>query len=56
MKGIKKLKGQQYYLVQQKDQPKEYTSQEPLSNYVGVLSLIEAYKEYIIYKRRVRKE
>lgn len=56
IKGAKKLKGQQYYLVQWKDWPEEYTSWEPSSNCTGASSLIEAYEEHVTRKRRARKE
>jgi hypothetical protein len=41
--GAKKLRGQQYYLVQWKDWPEEYSSWEPEANCTGATRLIEAY-------------
>jgi transposase InsO family protein len=50
--GAKKLRGQQYYLVQWKDWPEEYTSWEPAANCTGASQLIRAYEKQHQRKRR----
>jgi hypothetical protein len=50
--GAKKLKGQQYYLVQWKDWPEEYTSWEPVANCTGAERLIRAFEEQQKRKRK----
>jgi hypothetical protein len=55
IKGAQKRRGRQYYLVQWKDWPEEYTSWEPEEHCAGAEALINAYKEQRIRRRRVRK-
>jgi hypothetical protein len=50
--GVKKLRGQQYYLVQWKDWPEEYTSWEPAANCTGAERLIRVYEEQHKKKRK----
>ena len=50
--GAKKLRGQQYYLVQWKDWPEEYNSWEPAANCTGATRLIEAYEAQRTRRKR----
>ena len=50
--GAKKLRGQQYYLVQWKDWPEEYNSWEPAVNCTGATRLIESYEAQRTRRKR----